>query len=563
MDAPFLDNGFFKTIITIQQFDSEEKIIRHVKNHLEYDYASVTFENFSPHYVPEDWLKRKFVSLGHGLIGGLVSVIYQLVATLIVGLMLQSKKYCKVQSYYIAHTLQWSMGKCITVFHDQYGEYICQKSNFHLECYVFFRHKLCLDYELSILDQLSQEQRAQLAIDYIAIGSLNKARTVINRCEDSEETHELRYQVACFYYDRGKIEKALQVIQESNARDPAILFCNWVAEGNPKMVELIVESYLVREQKEDAIALINSLKNVGLKSICKSRVALYDVEICRKQVSIYLEKGAREPAISLIRSLRDIDQGECMAQVAQFDLRKGNFKLAIEIMSPYLGYTALPAAGPLVFAIIKALFQEVDKGDALKYLKNNHFLAFGTESLLRAAFNFYAQRNEETAKSILTLVLEETWVISNFHLIRDQSVGYQLGALVMADEVMDQARLIFAQLAGEFLEPMNALFNDSSVEQVKEWMQQLVLGNSELIKLAGIKEAQKGEQVPKSAFDEQRKADCDLLGLSIDATEAQITKAYHKMALKVHPDKVPPKERKKQGEIFQRLAAAYERLVPS
>jgi DnaJ-class molecular chaperone len=51
----------------------------------------------------------------------------------------------------------------------------------------------------------------------------------------------------------------------------------------------------------------------------------------------------------------------------------------------------------------------------------------------------------------------------------------------------------------------------------------------------------------------------ELLGISKTATEAEIKKAYRKMALKWHPDKNPD-NRKPAEEMFKKISNAYETL---
>lgn len=52
----------------------------------------------------------------------------------------------------------------------------------------------------------------------------------------------------------------------------------------------------------------------------------------------------------------------------------------------------------------------------------------------------------------------------------------------------------------------------------------------------------------------------ELLGIKMDATEAEIKKAYHKLSLNLHPDKNPhaaPLEAKKLDRKFREVSNAY------
>ena len=51
-----------------------------------------------------------------------------------------------------------------------------------------------------------------------------------------------------------------------------------------------------------------------------------------------------------------------------------------------------------------------------------------------------------------------------------------------------------------------------------------------------------------------------ILGISKDAPEAEIKKAYRRKALQSHPDKVKPEEREKASENFKKITQAYEVL---
>ena len=53
----------------------------------------------------------------------------------------------------------------------------------------------------------------------------------------------------------------------------------------------------------------------------------------------------------------------------------------------------------------------------------------------------------------------------------------------------------------------------------------------------------------------------DLLGVASSASKAQIKRAYHKLAMKLHPDKVRDTQRKEASEaLFKRVAEAHETL---
>ncbi|GAO45814.1 DnaJ domain-containing protein [Saitoella complicata NRRL Y-17804] len=52
----------------------------------------------------------------------------------------------------------------------------------------------------------------------------------------------------------------------------------------------------------------------------------------------------------------------------------------------------------------------------------------------------------------------------------------------------------------------------------------------------------------------------DLLGISPDASSNEIKKAYHKLALETHPDKVPEPEREEAAEKFKDIQDAYDTL---
>ena len=52
----------------------------------------------------------------------------------------------------------------------------------------------------------------------------------------------------------------------------------------------------------------------------------------------------------------------------------------------------------------------------------------------------------------------------------------------------------------------------------------------------------------------------EVLGVEKDVDDSKIKKAYHKTSLKVHPDRVEPKDREEATKKFQALGAVYKIL---
>ena len=58
-------------------------------------------------------------------------------------------------------------------------------------------------------------------------------------------------------------------------------------------------------------------------------------------------------------------------------------------------------------------------------------------------------------------------------------------------------------------------------------------------------------------IDEARK----ILGIEEEATLAEIKKAYHRLALKYHPDKCKDTKKQKCEEVFKKINKAYKNIM--
>lgn len=61
-------------------------------------------------------------------------------------------------------------------------------------------------------------------------------------------------------------------------------------------------------------------------------------------------------------------------------------------------------------------------------------------------------------------------------------------------------------------------------------------------------------------YEEEIEDFYEVLGISKDATTSEIKKAYRKLALSFHPDKVPEPERAAAEAKFKDISRAYETL---
>ena len=73
--------------------------------------------------------------------------------------------------------------------------------------------------------------------------------------------------------------------------------------------------------------------------------------------------------------------------------------------------------------------------------------------------------------------------------------------------------------------------------------------------MAGLKKNTTGED---HEVENENKTIYDVLGVSSDATQAEIRKAYHRMALKLHPDKQRDESKREEAkDKFQTLQKIF------
>ena len=69
------------------------------------------------------------------------------------------------------------------------------------------------------------------------------------------------------------------------------------------------------------------------------------------------------------------------------------------------------------------------------------------------------------------------------------------------------------------------------------------------------------EQIEKEALEGDLYGALEMYDVTYDATEKMITKAYRKMAIKYHPDKLGDKLTERDKEVWLKIQEAYETLT--
>lgn len=124
------------------------KIRKFATEHLQFQYANVSYASFAQEYSSEGWIKRKLTALPM-TVWSILKIIYHLVKACI---------HCRKQNCYKAYReLQAGSGHFISLFNDCYGSYHIQASAFHKECYDLFRVKKIEPMSLRSLEEMNMK----------------------------------------------------------------------------------------------------------------------------------------------------------------------------------------------------------------------------------------------------------------------------------------------------------------------------------------------------------------------------------------------------------------------
>ncbi len=123
---------------------NEQSIEQQAKSALHFHYGHVSYKFFSTEYFfskdDEDRFDRKIKALPAGL-WVLCETVYHMAIAIFIGipkLLLGQAEYLQVHVFYLVRDGQELFGRVMSLFHDQYGLYYIQESQFQKSCYDCF-----------------------------------------------------------------------------------------------------------------------------------------------------------------------------------------------------------------------------------------------------------------------------------------------------------------------------------------------------------------------------------------------------------------------------------------
>ena len=141
MSVKFEKSPYLASIKDNENLNDEKKIFNYAKEHPQFKYGEVTYQKFTEKYLSDGWFGRKIIALPAAVCSGVVKTICHLAKAIFKGIpkaFSDKGNYLKAQIFYVTRDFQETFGRLVSLFHDKYGQYHIQESQFQKSCYDCF-----------------------------------------------------------------------------------------------------------------------------------------------------------------------------------------------------------------------------------------------------------------------------------------------------------------------------------------------------------------------------------------------------------------------------------------
>lgn len=432
-------------------------------------------------------------------------------------------------------------------------------------------------------------------IDKIANAFLNKGdrEKALNTIEeiyyDTQTKEAFIAKVAESYYNDGDLDKVLKTIKElrsdTKTKESFILKIAhaFSYKGDQKKALNTIkeihdtktkETFLIKvELGYDEDHLGDDL-NKTLKTIKDLHISTSTKEgFIAKIADAFLNKGDREKALNTIKEISwDTKTKETfIAKVAESYYDKGDLEKALKtIKDAHLRITH----GSLILKIANAFLIKGNREKALKTIKEIYSSDAKAAFLIQIAQSYFSANDEIGVVKIIKELVEG--------LLQDKMIKMGLHEIYMQNTIFSNAGdEFFFQIAKACYELTKGYFSSHNAQAILEAIITRATDISTIdafIALqpektrAGFESSENKTSPNKDKLtSEEKDKYCKVLGLTSEALWEDIRKAYKKLSLKYHADKILQKEDESDSEYqkrkelsakkFNEIAEAHEKLA--
>ncbi len=626
MTIDFENTSYLEAVQENNNLRSRSEIFNHANKNLKFTYGDVTLQKFNKNYSSDGWFGRKIIAIPKAAWSLAVKTIYHLVKAILVGIIMaisDSGKYFKTHCFCIVRDLQESFGWLISIFNDKFGQYHIQESQFQKSCYECARAEETYSYtpspipspmfsrsvpsttsftylndytfddHYSNLFNLSPElskppQMAPRTIPQMAPRTTNSAKKglknelqEIRRIYNTEERERRYAQVAEAYLVRGKVKKALEAIRNiySDTKTKEDFYAK------------AAESYRVAGELDNALETIRKIyrddntKEAFYAKVAESYLAAGDQDKALKTFKYYSYSdtktkedfyakvaesyrvaGELDNALETIKKIyRDDNTKEAFyAKLAESYQEEGKLKEALAIIKKIYNDTQKRES-----LIVKITQSYIDKGnldDAYHTIINLSNASPKLIAYLLVIAHTYSTNGDEKkiliplAKIVNMLFAAKMEVDGNLQIYDD--IILNLNTCLEALEFFNNLTILCYTQTKQH-------FSNNNIQNIINTMVRIVTDPRRIftfinIGLGGSPYDGFGsadQQTPQAVKDKSQYYKD--LGLEPGADAKEINRAFRKLALKYHPDKIIKRAEETDADFEQRKEDAkkeYEKI---